>query len=260
MKHEILADHRSRWQPLQTNHDVTSIRSLGNRSASTRKEEGMIRSKSLAWVTWILSLSTVAMRTAPTMAWESSENQSKPNIVLLLSDDHSYPFLSCYGNANVRTPTLDRLAREGMKCHRFFTSAPQCVPSRAALMTGRSPVACRMTRFSAPLPIDEVTLPELLRQQSGYYTGICGRSFHLDGPGNRQQADAIGRIVVENNLKTFASRVDFLNTCPDNQVAEQVNKFLSDRPRTNHSFCGQISATHIMSGMPQIPSVLTRRP
>ncbi len=196
----------------------------------------MIRSSTLAWVLGILSMTMVAMRTTPTMAWESSESQSKPNIVLLLSDDHSYPFLSCYGNANVRTPTLDRLAREGMKCHRFFTSAPQCVPSRAALMTGRSPVACRMTRFSAPLPIDEVTLPELLRQQSGYYTGICGRSFHLDGPGNRQQADAIGRIVVENNLKTFASRVDFLNTCPDNQVAEQVNKFLNDRPKDKPFF------------------------
>ena len=91
----------------------------------------------------------------------------KPNILFLLSDDHSYPFLSCYGDSNVKTPTLDRLAGEGMKFHRFFTAAPQCVPSRAALMTGRSPVAARMTRFSAPLPRDEATLPELLRDQAG---------------------------------------------------------------------------------------------
>ncbi len=60
-----------------------------------------------------------------------------PNILLLLSDDHSYPFVSCYGDKNVSTPTLDRLAGEGMRMHRFFTAAPQCVPSRAALMTGR---------------------------------------------------------------------------------------------------------------------------
>src|SRR5213596_438167 len=99
----------------------------------------------------------------------------KPNILFLLSDDHSYPFVSAYGDANVKTPTLDKLAAGGMKFHRFFTSCPQCVPSRAAYMTGRSSVAARMTRFSSPLPRDEVTFPELLREKAGYYTGICGR-------------------------------------------------------------------------------------
>jgi len=67
----------------------------------------------------------------------------KPNVLFLLSDDHSYPYLSCYGDANVRTPALDKLASEGMKFRRFFTSAPQCVPSRAAYLCGRSPVAAR---------------------------------------------------------------------------------------------------------------------
>ncbi|MGE0761136.1 MAG: sulfatase-like hydrolase/transferase, partial [Pirellulaceae bacterium] len=66
----------------------------------------------------------------------AAADSAKPNILFLLSDDHSYPFLSTYGNPNVRTPVLDRLAAEGMKFHRFFTGAPQCVPSRAALMTG----------------------------------------------------------------------------------------------------------------------------
>jgi len=70
----------------------------------------------------------------------------KPNILFLLSDDHSYPFVGCYGDSNVRTPTLDRLAAEGIKFHRFFTTAPQCVPSRVGLLTGRSPVAARFAR------------------------------------------------------------------------------------------------------------------
>ena len=68
--------------------------------------------------------------------------------------------MGCYGDPNVRTPTLDQLAAEGMKFHRFFTAAPQCVPSRASLMTGRSPVAARITRFTSPLPRDEITFPE----------------------------------------------------------------------------------------------------
>jgi arylsulfatase A-like enzyme len=61
----------------------------------------------------------------------------KPNILFLLSDDHSYPFVGAYGDTNVKTPALDQLAAEGMKFHRFFTGAPQCVPSRGGLMTGK---------------------------------------------------------------------------------------------------------------------------
>ena len=158
-----------------------------------------------------------------------SAQPSLPNILLLLSDDHSYPFLGCYDNPNVRTPTLDKMAAEGMKLHRFFTTSPQCVPSRASLMTGRSPVAARMTRFSAPLPKDELAFPELLREKAGYYTGICGRSYHLDGAGNAR-TPRIAEIYDRHNMRTFRGRVDFLNTCPDPQVATQLGNFLDERP------------------------------
>ncbi len=66
------------------------------------------------------------------MAAVSLAAADRPNVLFILSDDHSYPYLSCYGDTNVRTPNLDRLASEGAKFRRFFTSAPQCVPSRAA--------------------------------------------------------------------------------------------------------------------------------
>src|ERR687885_116542 len=105
---------------------------------------------------------------------------ARPNILVVLSDDHSVPHVGCYGNKDIRTPNLDRFAAEGMRFDRAYVTCPQCVPSRASLMTGRSPVAIQMTRFSAPLPAEVVTYPELLRAQ-GYYTGICGRGYHLDG-------------------------------------------------------------------------------
>jgi arylsulfatase A-like enzyme len=159
---------------------------------------------------------------------------SRPNLLFLLSDDHSYPYLSTYGDPNVKTPVLDQLAAEGMKFHRFFTGAPQCVPSRACYMTGRSAVAARMTRFSAPLPRDETTLPELLREKGGYFTGICGRSFHLDG--SAKVGAAAARVFEKHDLKTFADRVDSLNTCSDPEVAEQVAKFLDARPKDRPFF------------------------
>ncbi len=162
-------------------------------------------------------------------AAQSGSSAEKPNVLLLLSDDHSYPMVSCYGDTNVNTPTLDKLAAEGMKFHRYFTGAPQCVPSRATLMTGRSPVAARMTRFSSPLPRDEVAFPELLRSQGGYYTGICGRSFHLDGSGNRA-GNGIAALMSKHNMRTFEERVDFLQPCPDGEVAQQLGKFLDAKP------------------------------
>ena len=110
---------------------------------------------------------------AATLAKPQAE--ALPNILLILSDDHTAEFTGCYGNPVVRTPNLDRFAAEGMRFTRFFCSAPQCVPSRTAYLTGRSPVAARMARFTSPLPPDVVTLPELLRSQKGYFTGICRR-------------------------------------------------------------------------------------
>lgn len=139
----------------------------------------------------------------------------KPNILFLLSDDHSVPYLGCYGNPDVRTPTLDKLAADGIRFDRFFTSCPQCVPSRAALMTGRSPVAVRMVRFTSPLPEDTPALPDLLRDQGGYFTGIAGRSYHLDGPatgkkGAPRAAPVMGEVMDRMNLRTFKKRADYV--------------------------------------------------
>ena len=136
----------------------------------------------------------------------------KPNILFLLSDDHSYPYLGCYGNKDVLTPNLDRFAAEGLRFDRMFVSCPQCVPSRAALMTGRSPVAVRMVRFTSPLPEDVVALPDLLRDKGGYFTGVGGRSYHLDGPNSagRRAAPVLGRVMDERGLRTFTKRVNYV--------------------------------------------------
>lgn len=130
-----------------------------------------------------------------------------PNILLVLSDDHSAAFMGCYGDKVIRTPTFDRFAAQGMRFDRAYVASPQCVPSRAALMSGRSPVAIAMTRFSAPLPADVVAFPELLRARAGYYTGICGRSYHLDGSRTPPETEA---VFEKYGLRTFDKRVDYL--------------------------------------------------
>lgn len=154
----------------------------------------------------------------------------RANILFLLSDDHSYPFLSCYGDPNVKTPTLDRFAAEGMKFHRFFTAAPQCVPSRASLLTGRSPVAARITRFSSPLARDEITIPEVLREKAGYFTGICGRQYHLDGSVPRNGDPELAALLAKHGLRTFSNRVDYLDASKGEGVEKKVAEFLDRKP------------------------------
>lgn len=95
----------------------------------------------------------------------------------------------------------------------------------------------RMTRFSSPLPREEITFPELLREQAGYYTGVCGRSYHLDGSGARGGA-AVSDLLDKHGLRTFARRLDYAKQGSDSQaVAQMKNSSMVDR-RTDRSACG----------------------
>ena len=167
-------------------------------------------------------------------AAEAPKLAARPNILFVLSDDHSYPFLHCYGREEMKTPNLDRFAAEGIMFRRMFTGAPQCVPSRACFMTGRSAVACRMTRFSSPLPRDELTFPEVLRKEGGYFVGCCGRTYHLDGSGRGPAAtDA---VFEKYHLATFKERFDYVDASSQEKVPEKMKEFFDLRPQDKPYF------------------------
>ena len=69
----------------------------------------------------------------------ASRNAERPNIVSILTDDQGIWALGCYGNGEIRTPNLDRLAAGGMRFEHFFCTSPVCSPARASLLTGRIP-------------------------------------------------------------------------------------------------------------------------
>lgn len=161
------------------------------------------------------------------------EAQKRPNIIFILSDDHSVPYLGCYKNKDVKTPNIDRLAKEGIRFNEAFVTAPQCTPSRASLMTGRSPVDIQMTRFAAPLPKEVTTFPEQLKK-AGYYTGIVGRYFHLDGPYNF--VSETESFYKEKKLETFNQRVDDLKIGDNNTANKQFSDFLNKVPKSNPFF------------------------
>lgn len=72
------------------------------------------------------------------LSWESrAQTPSRPNIVLIVGDDHDRTAVGCYGNAQIKTPNLDRLAKEGIRFTRAYATTASCSPSRSVLLSGR---------------------------------------------------------------------------------------------------------------------------
>jgi arylsulfatase A-like enzyme len=99
-----------------------------------------------------------------------AQAQRPPNIVFLISDDHSAPDLGCYGNAAIHTPNLDRMAREGVRFTRAFVASPQCSPNRSAIFTGCTPHTTSTSRLHTPMPNWEPSFLEPLKER-GYFVG-----------------------------------------------------------------------------------------
>jgi arylsulfatase A-like enzyme len=113
----------------------------------------------------------------------------RPNVVLIVADDLGYGDLGSFGATDVKTPNLDRLAREGVRLTDYYANAPVCTPTRAALMTGRyqqrvlleRPLSTDPTNtsfgLSVGLPPTGRSLPQLLKD-AGYTTALVGK-WHL---------------------------------------------------------------------------------
>ncbi|MBS1823780.1 MAG: sulfatase-like hydrolase/transferase [Acidobacteria bacterium] len=117
-----------------------------------------------------------------------SAQTSKPNIVLILTDNHGAWTLGCYGNPDIRTPHIDRLAKEGVLFTRAFANNAVCSPTRASLLSGLMPSQHGVHRYLAAggaqvgprsyYTLEEFeTLPKILTR-SGYTAGLCGK-WHL---------------------------------------------------------------------------------
>jgi arylsulfatase A-like enzyme len=112
------------------------------------------------------------------------------NILLIHSDQHRWDCVGCHGHALVKTPALDRLAREGADFSHAFTPIPLCVPARASLLTGAWPhvhgcLANFDAEFWCPVPAEMPTFSRVLRD-AGYWLGYVGK-WHVDP--RRQPAD-----------------------------------------------------------------------
>jgi arylsulfatase A len=137
--------------------------------------------------TYVFIASPVLLTLCAVNSGRCDEKKSPPNIVLILADDLGYGELGCYGQTKIRTPNIDRLAKEGMRFTQHYSGAPVCAPSRCTLMTGlhsghaeirgnlqASKSDPKFTEGQHPISAGAVTIAELMRQQ-GYTTGAMGK-------------------------------------------------------------------------------------
>ena len=122
------------------------------------------------------------------MMWLSAAVQAeRPNVIVMVADDLGWADVGFHGNTEIDTPSLDRIANEGVQLDRFYTT-PICSPTRAALMTGRDPMrlgvayAVIMPWHNHGIHPEETFLPELFLD-AGYQTAMIGK-WHL---GHAQQ-------------------------------------------------------------------------
>ncbi|WP_247235606.1 arylsulfatase [Telluribacter sp. SYSU D00476] len=116
-----------------------------------------------------------------------AQKSAKPNIIFIYADDLGYAELGCYGQKKIRTPNIDRIAREGIRFTDYYTSTPVCAPSRCQLLTGThgghsyirgnyelGGFADSTERGQMPLPANTVTIGTML-QKAGYTTACIGK-------------------------------------------------------------------------------------
>lgn len=153
---------------------------------------------------------------------EQTTQDVPPNIILIIADDLGYGDLGAYGQTEILTPHLDKMADEGMMFTDFYAGSTVCAPSRAVLMTG-IPVGRNEIRGNKevrpmgqhPLRDETVTIAEVLKQK-GYTTGLIGK-WGLGAPGsegepNKQGFDYFFGYLGQRHAHNFYPEFLFRNT------------------------------------------------
>jgi len=115
------------------------------------------------------------------------ENAVQPNFIVFIADDAAWNDCGPYGNQNIKTPNINKLAEEGVVFNNVFLTTSSCSPSRCSILTGRYPHSTGARELHMPLPAEQLLFAGKL-QKAGYFTAVAGK-YHI-GP-KRPEFDTI---------------------------------------------------------------------
>jgi arylsulfatase A-like enzyme len=168
----------------------------------------------------------------------ASEDQpgeaAPPNIILIIADDMAWDDCGAYGHPSIKTPNIDRLAREGMRFDRAFLTTSSCSPSRASIITGTYPHQTDAEQLHWPVPADKITFVEHLRK-AGYWTALAGK-YHL-GNALRDRFDFIADVGTAGFvMNSDSNQVPDTETRQDGSGCENWLSTFEQRPEDRPFF------------------------
>lgn len=182
----------------------------------------------------------------------SAQPVKRPNILFLMTDEHRFDSVG-YTNPVVKTPNLDRLARESVVFENAYSTSPSCVPARAAIYTGRYPSQCGAPTYITYLPGSETTFMSRL-QKAGYYTAAIGKQ-HFGETDIRHGYDYEDLVDFENGSPT--SYLAFLNQAGiqpkklRKAAGRFASTFLQDQRYHMDDFVGEQAKRWLIDKRPQ---------
>lgn len=156
----------------------------------------------------------------PPISAPAAATSTRPNILLILSDDNSAPHDGC-----TPSPDLDRnavvtnfkaFAAQSMCFDRAYDSSPQCAPARGTIFSGRNPVDIGISRFAEPAGLDVRYFSDILRA-SGYWVGLEGRNHHLGG--REDDPPHVRQALLDSGMTRLTDRFDYVNIFGTKEVA-----------------------------------------
>ena len=151
---------------------------------------------------------TACQAPAQTVSKAVTNTSTSPNIVVMIADDLSYDDIGCWGNPDVKTPNIDKLASQGMRLTRDYTPAPVCSPLRQALYTGLFPVKSGAYPNHAIVNPGVKSLPFYMKPL-GYRVGLVGKR-HFGPPENFPfEYPAKGDTAIEENNEDSQKPLDY---------------------------------------------------
>jgi uncharacterized sulfatase len=182
----------------------------------------------------------------------------RPNFLFILIDDMGYADLSCYGQKQIETPNIDRMAKEGIRFTQFYVNSPICSPSRTALMTGQFPARWRITSYLASrsenrdrgivnwLDPKAPTVARLLHD-AGYATGHFGK-WHMGGQRDVGDAPLITEYGFDKSVTQFEGLGDRILPLCDKFDGQPPQRYALGSDKLGHGKITWMDRSKVTSG------------